>query len=98
MLAAASTLPQRRRRSMEIQYGSALRKPFTVGRTKNRSAARREDDIGQRDEIAEHRFLAIAKPGFTLQLENQRNRDPESALQLGIRIIERLVQPFGEQP
>ncbi len=48
-------------------------------------------------ELGENRVLAIAKPGFAFELEDDGNRDAEPPLQLDVGVVEGLVEAPREQ-
>jgi hypothetical protein len=41
---------------------------------------------------------SIAEPGLAFQFEDHRDRYAEPPLELAVGVVERLAQPFGEQP
>src|SRR5512142_2463348 len=77
VLAAASALPQRPGRSVQIEHGSALRQTLAVRRPQDGAAAGGQHDVGKHDEVGEHRLLAITKAGLALELEDQRYGNAE---------------------
>ena len=96
MPAPARALAQHFRHRVQIDHRPVLLQPLAIRGPDDDTAAGREHDVGERRQLGEHRFFAVAKARFALDLENRRDRHAELALELGIGVDERLVEPPRE--
>jgi hypothetical protein len=88
--------PQRFGARVQIEDGTLAAQVLAAGRPRHGAAARRQHDVGERGELLDDRFLAVAEAGLTLDLEDGRDRHAEASLELLVGVDEALAEPARE--
>ena len=96
--ASSRALAQHFRLRVQIDHRAVLLQALTVRGPDHDAAAGREHHIGEGSQLGQHGLLAVAEARFALDLEDRRNRHAELALELRIRVDERLAESPRELP